>query len=252
MKKFLTVALLSGVLILSSLFTPFMSFQNAEAKQIGVLLDSLEEASANYEKIYNEFESIPNASPKIKTVQSLIKNEEIKVHSQNKLDYSKISAQSHIESGKIYVSVPFKVKKSSTQMEGLVIILTSENKLDSYSEIHLNAVEKELKGYTTMWNNGNLIKDEVVKMPKELFQDVSVELEGSQVGPTAEAGFSDWYNGFSDCLSSKGVSWALIALAGSICGGACGVTFGAGCAPCFYGLTFLSGFNIGECFWKKY
>ena len=252
MKKLLTVALLSGVLILFNLFTPFMSFQNAEAKQIEMLLDSLEEASANYEKIYSEFESIPNASPEIKTVQSLIQNEEIKVYSQNKLDYSEISVQSHIESGKIYISIPFKVKKSSTQMEGLVIILTSDNKLDSYSEIHLNAIEKELKGYTTMWNNGNLIKDEVVEMPKELFQDVSVELERNQIGPTAEASFSDWYNGFKNCLGAKGVSWALIALAGSICGGACGVTFGAGCAACFHGLTFLSGFNIGECFWKKY
>jgi len=252
MKKWFTAVLLSGVLVLSSLFTPFMSFQNAEAEQIEVLLDSLEEASADYQQMSNEFEPVSNASPNIKTVQSLIRNKEINIQSENQLDYSKITAQLHIKSGKIYVSVPFKVKKTSTQMEGLVIILTSDHKLDSYSEIHLNAVEEELKGYTKMWNNGTLIKDEVVNMPKELFKDASIELERNQVGPTAEAGFSTWYKGFNDCLASKGVTWALITLAGSICGGACAVTFGAGCAACFYGLTFLSGFSIGECFWKKY
>jgi hypothetical protein len=255
MKKTTVTLMASLILLVSSLFTPFAQYNKAEADQIEKLKDGLEETSQNLSKLEKSFEKVESnkdLNEIKKDVRTYIKQGNVDIHSNNQLDYKGISANRHLSNNNLYVNIPFKVKNKATSMQSIILVLKEDHSLINYSEIHLLSNEAALEGNISMWVNGVLEKDQTVHMPKQFFKDVSEPLDENVGMPVAKAGFSDWYDGFSNCLSSKGVSWSMITLAGMICGGACGATWGAGCAPCFYGLTFLSGFNIGDCFWKKY
>lgn len=134
------------------------------------------------------------------------------------------------------------------ELNGAIIEINENNKFNSIMEIDLIANEKNNSGKIQIWEDGKLVKNETMTLADELFEKNS-SADSDSIS-TMSKSLGDRWKIFSDCLSSQGVSTALIALAASICGGACGVTWGAGCAPCFYGLSFISGGIIGHCFQK--
>ncbi|SES77185.1 hypothetical protein SAMN05421676_101410 [Salinibacillus kushneri] len=225
---------------------------SAEIKKLNskmeTVLKEYDEAEEAFKKIENK-----QLTKDIRKIRSKIKKESIKVQSNNEVNFNQAFGKVHIDSKTRYIFLPIEVENPEFQLKGVVIELKNNNRVNGVMEINLEANKEDEKGTIKTWENGELVKNETMKLPEEAFQSVTTESPVNvSVGPSkvnAET-LGDRWNTFSDCLDSQGVSYALITLAGAICGGACGVTWGAGCAPCFYGLSFISGGVIGHCFQK--
>lgn len=222
------------------------------------LNDDVKDAIKAYNELSEQSEKISNNKVEklVTKTTELVKNKEVTLYSKNDLNLDGATALFNKETNEIFLNVPMKTSDPLNNMEGIVLTFDQNNTLVNYSEIHLKTNKEELEGTSSYWVNGKLVSEKLLNFSEKDFDKI-VAFEKSDTNKmklqaSPHKNFKKWWNGFNNCLSSKGISWAMITLAGSICGGACSITMGTACAPCFYGLTFLSGFNIGECFWKKY
>lgn len=241
--------LMITTILLMSFVSPFSKSQsNAQAQQIASIGSEMNEVLLNYEQTDQQFEILTNKQIKkeLIKVKKMINSDEIELKSKNKVEYNEAFGKIHIESKDTYIFVPFKVKDEQYQLNSAVIHLDENKKFVGIMEMDLKADKKSQQGVIKTWENGNIVLDKIVPLPEESFE-VNINDETPEF---QTFGLKDRWDTFSDCLNSQGVSYALITLAGAICGGACGATWGAGCAPCFYGLSFISGGVIGHCFQK--
>ncbi|MPQ27491.1 hypothetical protein [Bacillus paralicheniformis] len=213
-------------------------------------------------KVYNELseqsEKISNNKVEelVSKTTELVKNKEVTLHSKNEINLDGASALLNKETNEIFLNVPMQTSDPLNNMEGIVLTFDQNNTLVNYSEIHLKTNKDELEGTSSYWVNGKLVSENHMNFSEKDFDKIVVfeknDTNKMKLQAAPHKDFQKWFNGFNKCLSNKGVSWAMITLAGTICSGACVATAGAACLACFHGLTFLAGFNIGECFWKKY
>ncbi|MCV2393907.1 hypothetical protein OEB99_06280 [Actinotalea sp. M2MS4P-6] len=96
-----------------------------------------------------------------------------------------------------------------------------------------------------IWQDGVPIHSELV----------TAQNQSSLTGPAVGNGFTVQDASFSwsklnSCLSSAGISWAIITVIGIVCAAVCAGTAGAACAPCIASAAGFTGGTISYCVWK--
>lgn len=221
------------------------------------LNDDVKDAIKVYNELSEQSEKVSNNKVEklVSKTTELIKNKEVTLHSKNELNFDGASALLNKETNEIFLNVPMQTSDPLNNMEGIVLTFDQNNTLVNYSEIHLKTNKDELEGTSSYWVNGKLVSENHMNFSEKDFDEIVVfdsDTNKMKLQASPHKDFQKWWDGFNKCLSNKGINWAMITLASTICGGACLVTYGAGCIACYQGLTFLTGWNIGECFWKKY
>lgn len=249
MKRKMSKVLMVVAILLMSLSSSFTNSKNiVSAQELDSVGFKMNEIFTNYENADQQFEDLAynQIEKELYEIKKMIKSDDIKVFTDNEVNYDEAFGKIHNQSSETYIFIPFEVEDEEFELNSAVIQLDKNNEFVGIMEMDLKADKESKQGTIKTWENGKAVLNDVIELPEESFEvNVVQESPGFQT-----FGLKDRWGTFSDCLNSQGVSYALITLAGAICGGACGVTWGAGCAPCFYGLSFISGGVIGHCFQK--
>lgn len=215
------------------IFTLLLAFalpsMNVSAEQTG----NLKGPANYYQEMTDEFNQSTTPVDKqekkdiIKLTKNNIINETINLKSLSHSELNFNDAIVHtLENGDYFVKVSAKGDNAFKQLNGFSVVYDQNKKLLSIYEVNLNQLNGEEVALKT-WSNGQSINDVVM------------------VKPDVQPQWSFSY--FNDCLSSQGVSWAVVAALGFMCGAACVGTAGAACAPCLYAGSAISGGTIGYC-----
>jgi hypothetical protein len=166
----------------------------------------------------------------IELTKKSLNNGEIKLEilEQNKMNF-KDAIVTSLENGNFFVKVSAKGKNAVEEFNGFSVVFSQSEKLISTFEVNLVQLNEETASLKT-WFNGEKVSDVVLEKP-----DVQPQWSWSY---------------FQNCLSSQGISWAVVAALGFVCGAACAGSGGALCAPCLYAGSSITGGTIGYCLGK--
>ncbi|RLQ94912.1 hypothetical protein D9X91_12730 [Falsibacillus albus] len=204
------------------------------AGNVGAAEPGVDGASMQVSSIVEEYNA-QTADVKDKEKKDLTKitKKHLKDYDLNSLKNSNLDFHDAIvkslDGGGYFVKVPLKGNSDVEKFNGVSVTFDSNKKVTSTLEVTLKETSNDAAELTS-WLNGKKVQE--------------VQFEKPDVQP-------QWsFSYFNDCLSSQGVSWAVIAALGFLCGAACVGTAGAACAPCLYAGAAGSGGTIGYCLGK--
>ncbi|EOP78631.1 MULTISPECIES: hypothetical protein [Bacillus cereus group] len=225
-KKCVSSVLAFGM-ALSLGFSSFVGNVSAEQS------DTAKGPAMQYEQMSKDFEEKTNVvSEKVentftKLVEKNLADGKIKLESleNSNLDLDDVVVRT-LDNGDYFVKVSTKGENATDKFSGFSVIFNGNKELVSVFEVNLNQLDEDTAALKT-WSNGQVVTDVVMEKP-----DVQPQWS---------------YSYFENCLSAQGVPWATVAALGFICGAACAATGGAGCAPCLYAGSSITGGTIGYC-----
>ncbi|MBY6051747.1 hypothetical protein [Cytobacillus firmus] len=220
MLKIITVSILIVTLPISSFSKPAAAIKNVndEAPFLSHIVEQFNEQTNGVGK-KQEKNLLSKAKKHLKEKENLV------ILKHNNLDFNNALVKV-LENGKFFVRVANKGKNEVENFNSVAIIFNQEENIDSIVEVNLE-MQTEEKAELKTWLNGDLVDD--VKFDK----------------PDVEPQWS--WKVFQDCLSSKGISWAIVSALGFLCGAACIATAGAACVGCLLAAGSVTSGTISYC-----
>lgn len=199
---------------------------NGLENQLGDMANTYEETTKEVtEDIQNEY---------TEKAKQLIETGQVDVNTPNNMEYDYNNVEvSEVNENYYMVKLNYVSNSDYHKFSGLSLTFDKSNtNLVNLLEVHMQEIDSN-SGSLKAWLNGDIKVDEIVETEKE-HQNDGVSTFG-------------FWSDFSDCLNNQGVSsWAITALS-VLCSGVCVGTGGAGCAPCLYSASFVTGGTIGYC-----
>ncbi|MHC5532981.1 hypothetical protein [Priestia megaterium] len=214
--------------LLTLLFCTIVTFNNAEASTnedevlanpdpLTSLVDEAEDrlSTISDEKVIDKLDVLA----KQKT------ESEAKLFNSDDLDFSKAYVQ-EVDSKVYAVQIPIKSTSKLEFVSGVTLTFDKELNLVNTTEVSLEMLDSE-HAKVIMFSDGKEVRNEVLEKP-----DVMPQWSTSYL---------------SNCLASKGISWAVISLVGSACTLGCIASAGAACVWCVMSVTAGSGSVVALC-----
>lgn len=227
-KKFSSIFIVAAAFIMT-LSTSFSSLQSVSAAED--LENQIESILADYDETTEEV-SEDVKEHYMNLAQSTIDNKEASIHAPAgvNLDYENANVR-EVNNNFYMVKLNYSDNSTLHEFSGVSLFFDADGNLVQYFELQMEQIDQN-SGTVTAWSDGVKNLDEVVQTDENVND--------------GEIGTYSW-SGFVDCLNNAGVSaWAVTALSVA-CGAICAGTAGAGCAPCLYAASSITGGTLGWC-----